>query len=515
MYRRPSLTYPEVPLYQGLEEAAERWPERTALVHGGNALTYAQLNAQADRFAAALAGLGAQKDDKVCLLLPNAPEFVVAFYGTLKAGGVVSALNPSYKEREVSYQYKESDAVALVTREDFYPVVQAASTSVPINAIVSSTEPVEGAHHFQALLDQSPPQPPKPPVNPKEDLASLPFTSGTTGYPKGVMLTHGNLDANWRQFVQAGGLGDEDALLLFLPLYHIYGTMLMGGGLMAGAQLVLQERFHPQETVALIQAHKPTVLYVVPPVLVFYNQLPDIEGFDWSSLKYVMSGAAPLSKEVALRFQERTGVTVLQGYGMTESSPVTHCNPPERAHIRVETVGPPVADTEQKVVDLDTGADLPPGEVGELLLRGPQVMKGYWKRPEENAAVLADGWLHTGDMAMLDADGYCTIVDRAKNMIKYKGFAIGPAELEDVLFEHPAVADCAVIGVPDQEAGEVPKAFVVKKADVAAQELLDFVAERVANYKQIRRLDFIDQIPKNPSGKILKRVLVEQERAQG
>jgi len=512
-YVRPALDYPETPLYRDLERAAEKWPDKVALVYGDQRMSYAQLNDRVDRLATALAARGVVKDDKVGLLLPNSPGFVISFFGVLKAGGVPSAMNPSYKEREVAYQYEESEAVALITRDDFYPVVQAAARNVPIEAIVVSREPLAGVAHFQTLIATHEPCPPRPAVNAKEDVASLPFTSGTTGSPKGVMLTHYNLNSNWRQYVKAGGVRYEDTLLLFLPLYHIYAAMLMGGGLQVGATLVLQERFHPQQTLDLVQTYQPTILYVVPPVLVLYNTLPEVEDVDWSSLKYVMSGAAPLATEVGLRFQERTGVTVLQGYGMTEASPVTHCNPPQRSQVKPDTVGPPVSDTLQKIVDLDTGQDLPLGEVGELLLRGPQVMKGYWKRPEEDAQVLADGWLHTGDVARIDADGYVTIVDRSKSMIKYKGFAIGPAELEAVLFEHSAVADCAVIGVPDAEGGEVPKAFVVRKGEVEAEELMAFVKEKVANYKQIRALQFVESIPKNPSGKILKRLLIERERA--
>lgn len=513
-YVRPSLEYPEIPLYQTFTDAAKRWPDNIALIYNDKEITYAELDEHIRRFATALAANGIGAGDKVCLLLPNSPEFVISFYGALRAGATPSAMNPAYKEREIAYQYQESDAVALITREDFYPVIESAKAEVDINAIVSSQSPIEGTLHFQSWIESHEPKPPVVDINPKEDIASLPFTSGTTGYPKGVMLTHHNLSSNWTQFAIAGKVNEEDKLLLFLPLYHIYGAMLMGGGLMAGATLILQERFDPKGTLEHIHKYRPTLLYVVPPVLVFYSSLPEAQQIDWTCIKYIMSGAAPLSKEVGLRFQEQMGVTVMQGYGMTEASPVTHCNPLEREDIKLETVGPPVPDTEQKIIDPETGEELPIGEVGELLIRGPQVMKGYWKRPEENEEILAGGWLHTGDIAKIDEDGYVTIMDRAKNMIKYKGFAIGPAELEDLLFEHPAVADCAVIGIDDEEGGEVPKAFVVKKADVEAQELMDFVADKVAGYKRIRALEFIDAIPKNPSGKILKRVLIEQERAK-
>jgi long-chain acyl-CoA synthetase len=511
LFMNETSAYPEIPLYETLEQAVAKWPNKPALVQDDQTLTYAELDDKINRFATALTALGVKSQDKICLLLPNSFEFVISFYGALKAGAVPSAMNPGYKEREIAYQYQESDAVALITREDFYPIVQAANAEANINAVVSSALPIEGTHHFQSMLEAES-NPAKPAVNSKDDIASMPFTSGTTGYPKGVMLTHHNLVSNWHQFSSVGDVNEKDTLLVFLPLYHIYGAMLMGGGLMAGVTLVLQERFHPQETLELLQKHRPTIFFLVPPVMVLYSNIPEAQQVDWSCVRYVMSGAAPLPAEVAQRFSEQMGVVVMQGYGMTETSPVTHCPSPNPDKIKLSTVGPPVANTEQKVINPDTGEELPIGEVGELLVRGPQVMKGYWKRPEENKEVLKDGWLHTGDVAKLDADGYVTIVDRSKNMIKYKGFAIGPAELEDLLFEHPAVADCAVIGIPDEEGGEAPKAFVVKKADVSDQELMDFVKEKVASYKQIRAVEFIEQIPKNPSGKILKRILVEREQ---
>ncbi len=513
-YARPSLNYPEVPLFQTFTDKAEGQPDNIALIYNDQQMTYGELHEKVKRFATALHANGIKQGDKVCLLLPNSPEFVISFYGASMIGATPSAMNPSYKEREIAYQYKESDAVALITREDFYPVIEAAKSEVNINAIVSSQSPMEGTLHFQSMIESNEPNPPSVSINSKEDIASLPFTSGTTGYPKGVMLTHYNLSSNWVQFAGAGEVDENDKLLLFLPLYHIYGAMLMGGGLMCGATLILQERFDPKGTLEHIHKYRPTLFYVAPPVLVFYSSLPEAQQIDWTCIKYIMSGAAPLPKEVGLRFQEQMNVMVMQGYGMTEASPVTHCHPIDAAQIDLDTVGPPVSDTEQKIIDPETGEDLPLGEVGELLIRGPQVMKGYWKRPEENEQILAGGWLHTGDIAKINENNHVIIMDRAKNMIKYKGFAIGPAELEDLLFEHPAVADCAVIGIPDAEGGEAPKAFVVKKADIEAQELMDFVAEKVASYKQIRALEFIDAIPKNPSGKILKRVLVEQEQAK-
>ncbi|MFQ6090491.1 MAG: class I adenylate-forming enzyme family protein, partial [Candidatus Bipolaricaulia bacterium] len=287
-------------------------------------------------------------------------------------------------------------------------------------------------------------------------------------------------------------------------------SMLMGGAIYAGATQVLMERFAPLETLELIERYRPTILYVVPPALLALINVENLADYDLSSLNYIVSAAAPLPKEVAEAAMRKIGVTVLQGYGLTETSPVTHANP--LGKIKLESIGPPVSDTEHKIVDLQTREDLGPGEVGELAIKGPQVMKGYWKRPEDTEEVFLGEWFLTGDVAWIDDENYAYIVDRAKDMIKYKGFSIGPAELEDVLFEHEAVKDCAVIGRPDPEAWEIPKAFVVATGDVTAEELMEFVAERVAGYKKIREIEFVEAIPKSPSGKILKRELVERSK---
>jgi long-chain acyl-CoA synthetase len=377
----------------------------------------------------------------------------------------------------------------------------------------------EGTIDFDELVGRMPgTRVESPPIRPREDLLALPYSSGTTGLPKGTMLTHANLVSNHIQCIAAGRITERDTLLIFLPFYHIYATMLMGAAVASGATQVIMERFEMATALSLVQRYRVTLFYAVPPVLLAMTQYPDLEKYDLRSVRYILSGAAPLPPEVGRRVQQRTGIPVLQGYGLTEASPLTHLNPVDRPEdVRLESVGLRISDEEEKIVDLATGKECAPGEVGELLVRGPHVMRGYWKAPEETAEALRDGWLHTGDIARRDADGYVYIVDRKKEMIKYKGFGVAPAELEAVLHEHPAVADCAVVGKPDPEAGEIPKAFVVLKpgTSASADEILRFVESKVAGYKKIRAVEFVDAIPKNPSGKILRRLLKERASDSG
>jgi long-chain acyl-CoA synthetase len=328
------------------------------------------------------------------------------------------------------------------------------------------------------------------------------------------MLSHRNLVSNHLQFVTAGGISSSDVTLIYLPLYHIYGVLLTGCFLAVGATQVLLERFDPTRILDLCEQHGVTWFFAVPPVILALANTPDLSKL--KTVRYLMNAAAPLPLDPARKLQERTGITILQAYGLTESSPDTHLSPTDPSLMRLESVGLPVSNTEQKIVDIETGTrELSPGEDGEVVVRGPQVMRGYWKSPEETARVLRDGWLYTGDIGHLDPDGWLFVVDRKKEMIKYKAFSIAPAELEAMLLEHPAVLDAAVIGVPDDEAGEVPKGFVVLRPgqQVTAEELIVLVNGRLAGYKKLHYLEFIDAIPKLPSGKILRRALKERERA--
>jgi acyl-CoA synthetase (AMP-forming)/AMP-acid ligase II len=357
-------------------------------------------------------------------------------------------------------------------------------------------------------------------VDPRRDLAVLPYSSGTTGLPKGVMLTHYNLVANILQSSCVMTALDEDSTMLgVLPFFHIYGlVVIMNLGLYRGATIVTMPRFELEACLEAIQKYRITYANVVPPMVLALAKHPAVDKYDLSSLRGVFSGAAPLGENVAAAAGARLGCPVIQGYGLTETSPVTHVTRVDSERIRVGGIGPPIPNTEAKILDVSTGAELGPGQEGEICVRGPQVMRGYLNRPEATAAMIdPEGWLHTGDVGYVDEEGCFFVVDRVKELIKYKGMQIAPAELEAVLLAHPAVADAAVIPVPNEEAGEMPKAFVVLRGEATAEQIMAFVAERVAPYKKIRCLEIADQIPKSPSGKILRRVLVqrERERAQG
>jgi long-chain acyl-CoA synthetase len=338
----------------------------------------------------------------------------------------------------------------------------------------------------------------------------LPYSSGTTGLPKGVMLSHRNVVTNHHQFIRAAGVTADDVLMMFLPLTHIYGILLMGGACCTGARQVLLERFDLNEVVRLVEQERATWLFAVPPVMLALASAPGLDPARFSSLRFIMSAAAPLAPDIGRRVMRRLDVQVMQAYGLTEASPATHFSPLDSGGIRLETCGVPIADTECRIVDQAQGDQvLGPGDLGEVVIRGPQVMQGYWNAPADTASALRHGWLHTGDIGHADADGYLTLVDRKKEMIKYKGFSIAPAELEAALLEHPDVADCAVVGLPDAEVGERPMGFVVPREgcvfDSVAVET--FMAGRLAGYKQVRSWQVVSVIPRTPSGKILRRLL--------
>ena len=521
---RPSLEYPRIPYDRMLTHAAARWPENVAVVCRDVSVTYRELDALANRFAHALARLGVKRGERVCLFMSNCTEYVIAFYAIARIGGVVTPMNPSYREREVEYQLDDSEAVAAVVQTELLSIVETARGRlrhlrhvIPVGAGAPSGG---GLHSFPALIAPEPSTAPAAAGVGWDDIVALPYSSGTTGFPKGVLLSHKNLVCNNIQMVAGGRFRETDRLMIFLPFYHIYGAMLMGASVYAGATAVLMERFEPTECMRLIRKHEITLFFVVPPVLVMLAAWPDLKDHDLRAVRFAMCGAAPLAPEVGRRFTELTGVPVVQGYGLTEASPLTHLNAVHDQSLNVpESVGLLAHDTEQKVVDVETGERiLGPGEVGEICVRGPQVMEGYWKAPEATAAAIRDGWLYTGDIGYVDARGYTFIQDRKKEMIKHKGFGIAPAEIEALLFEHPGVADAAVIGKPDAEAGEVPKAFVVRRPShprLTEAELIAFATGRLANYKAVREVEFVDAIPKTASGKILRRVLKQQELDRG
>ena len=511
------------PLHQLLIQAAQRHGNKTAIIDGDRRFSYVELKDKAASLASAFAGLGIEKGDRVAIFAPNCAEFVISFYAISWAGAVVTTLNPAYREREVEFQLRDSGAKALILSADLYPVVSSMvhRMSGLDHVILIGGDEANGVLSLEKLIDGAEGPPSQLVIDPEEDTVALPYSSGTTGLPKGVILTHYNLTSNVEQLVnrnnELAAPKEQDVILIHLPLYHIYGmNVLMNPAVAVGATQVMMARFDMDMFLRLLSEHKVTMLFTVPPVVLGLTQYPGIKNYDLSALRLCFAGAAPLSAELQDKLQTVLGIPTVQGYGLTETSPVTNSDFVEPERRRSGSVGPAMPNTEEMVVDLESGEkETPRGEVGELIVRGPQVMKGYWNNPEATAETIRDGWLYTGDMAKMDDDGYVYIVDRKKELIKYKGFQVAPAELEALLLEHPAISDAAVIGKPDLEAGEVPKAFVVGNGgEVTADEVMEYIAGQVATFKRIREVEFVDQIPKNSSGKVLRRVLVEQERQQ-
>ncbi len=510
--------YPEIPLFQALRNSAILMPESPTILHPKK-MTIKEIDSLSDKLATALADLGVKKGNTVALYMWNSPEFVVAFFGVLKTGATVTALNPSFKEKDAKHQLEDSESVAVIFDEELHSVIMAIQDKLPKlkNKIAVGEEKHPDACLFKELIENYPANPPDVKIDPKKDLAVIQYTSGTTGLPKGCMLTHYNLMSCAFQLLLMHGLQTtrDDILLAHLPFYHSYGmAVIMCPSVFFGLRMVIQKRFDPQEFLELIQKFKVTIVTTVMPVITGLAQFPElVKEYDLSSLRYINNGAVPIALKTAKKFEELTGVTVSQGYGLSETSAVSHTNP--LTQIRLDSVGVPIPDTEQKIVDVETGSkELPPGEVGEIIIRGPQVMMGYWKRPEDTAETIRDGWLYTGDLGKIDKDGYLYIVDRKKEIIKCMGFTIGPADLEAVLLQHPSVADCAVVGKPDPTYAEIPKAYVALRpgAKATEQELIEFVAEKVAGYKKIREVEFVDVIPRSLSGKVLRKEFIERER---
>jgi long-chain acyl-CoA synthetase len=509
-----TLSYPDVPLHEVMRATARRFPTRIALRHRGRTISFDSFDRESNRLAHGLVSLGVMAGDRVGLYLPNCPEFALGFYAASKAGAIACPVNPSYREFELTRQLDDLGVTVLLTSESQLLVVSAARTrwkTVREVIVVGDTahDGGDGLRSYTSVVADAPDAPLPFDVSP-DDLVALPYSSGTTGLPKGVMLTHRNLVSNHIQFGTGCRLGPDDRFLVYLPLSHIYGVALMGLAMWSGAEQVLLERFDLTTLARLVDQHQVTWLHVVPPVLLALAESPDVDPVQFRSVKYALSAAAPLAPDVARRVTERFGFPVIQAYGLTETSPATHLSPLDLGLIKIGSGGVPVADTEQRVVDVETGTRvLAAGEIGEIAVRGRQVMRGYWNAPEETARVIRDGWLYTGDIGWVDDEAYVFIVDRKKEMIKYKSFSIAPAELEAALLEHPDVADCAVTAVPDREAGEVPKAFVVCRTGttIDLDQLGRFMAERVAGYKQIRQWAVVASIPRTPSGKILRRHL--------
>jgi len=513
----PDVQIPDTSLVPFVLQRAADLGDKTAIVCGvtGRSYTYAGLAKAIRQVAAGLAARGVRKGDVVGLVSPNTPDFAVVFYAVTTLGAICSTVNPIATAEEIGAQFADSEATLLVTIPELYDKCETAArlASTVREIVVFGTH--ERAVPYAELFAHGD-QPPQVDIDPANDVCALPYSSGTSGIPKGVMLTHRNLVANLEQMRgPAKMLEETDVVIGVLPFFHIYGmVVIMGGALVAGATIVSLPRFDLEGFLGALQTHRVTYANVVPPILLAMAKHPVVANYDLSALRTLFSGAAPLGAELSSAVEQRLGCRVRQGYGLTETSPVTHFHPLESDVVIGSSVGPAIPNTQCRIVDPLTETDVATGERGELWIHGPQVMKGYFNKPEATAACLdADGWFHTGDVAVADERGWFSIVDRVKELIKYKGLQVAPAELEAVLLSNPAIADAAVIPVPDDDAGEVPKAFIVARSPLSAEDVMAFVAERVSPYKKVRLVEFVESIPKSPSGKILRRLLVDRERA--
>jgi len=505
--RYPDVDIPAVPITEYVLRRADELAHRRAIedVGSGRGYTFGELKGAVHALAGGLQAKGIGPGSTVAIMAPNLPEYAVVFHGVAVAGATNTTLNPTYTAEEIRHQLQDSGAELLVTIGMFLDTARAAIEGTAVTEIVT-LDAAEGTTPLTALFGDPIGQ---VEVDTAEHVVVLPYSSGTTGLPKGVMLTHRNLVANIAQCNPVLEVsGDDEVAIAALPFFHIYGMQVLMNGLLAnGVQILSMPRFDLQQALEAIQEQKVTRFFAVPPMVLALAKHPMVDEYDLSSLRMVFSGAAPLGAELAEEAATRIGTEVVQGYGMSELSPVSHATPP--GEYRPGTSGVAVPNTECRIVDAD-GNDQDVGGRGELWVRGPQVMKGYLNNEEATRHTIdEEGWLHTGDVAELDEAGHYSIVDRVKELIKYKGFQVPPAELEALLLTHPKIADCAVIGIPDPEAGELPKAFVTLAPgqEMTAAEVQEFVAGKVATYKQVRQVEFIDEIPKSASGKILRRFL--------
>jgi acyl-CoA synthetase (AMP-forming)/AMP-acid ligase II len=511
----PDVEIPHVPLTPFVLQHAAHLGTKPAFIDAssGRTLTYGELADGVQRVASGLARRGFQKGDVLAICSPNIPEYPLAFHAAVSLGGIVTGINPMWTAGEIAHQLVDSGARYLLTTPDALDrALEAAARSDVREVFVIGEDP--RAMSFATLLADNGSAAPDVHIDAREDLAALPYSSGTSGLPKGVMLTHRSLVAGLCQFTAAESVSENEVVLTVPPFFHMYGMCLMSAICLQSATIVTVPRFDIATCLRSIEGYGVTRAHLLPPIVLNLANEPLVGDYDLSTLRLIHCGAAPLGEEVGRRVTARLGCPIKQGYALTECYPAMRMMLAAPGMDDCASVGRCVPNTECRVVDPVTGSDVEPGQPGELWLRGPQVMKGYLHRPDATAEVLdADGWLRTGDIGRADAEGHVTIVDRLKELIKVKGYQVAPAELEAVLLSHPAVADAAVIPIPNEGAGELPKAFVVLKEDSTAEDIMIFVAARVAPYKKVRRVEFVDQIPKSASGKILRRVLVERERA--
>jgi long-chain acyl-CoA synthetase len=553
--RPHSIDYPVIPVYQFLNSTAVRRPDTVALRFGGMELTYQEVLTLTHRFANALRSRGVKKGDRVAIHLVNSPQFMIAYYALLKLGAVFVPCSPLSVDRELIHQIVDSGAETLITLDLFFGTVGSVLEKTGVkNLIVTSLAdcypvataqvkmlkkiPIDKGEDFVALLEEGSPDPVNEPIDPKRDLAHLAYTGGTTGLAKGVMLTHYNVAVNTMQCYHwfAGGVpvyedgilttdmsvtmkdfgggtasvGEGFVALVVVPWFHAMGVVgYLNQPVYAASTMIVFARFDPTEYLRAVDKYKANILGGAPQLYIPLVEHPDFKKVDTSRIVLAVSGAAPLPREVLKKMLSAFSGLVTEAFGMTETSMLAIANPPSREALKPGSVGLPVFDTDAKVVDISTGAELGPGKDGEICVRGPQNMQGYWNNPEETARTLIDGWIHTGDVGYYDEDGYFFITDRKKDMIIYKGYNVYPRQIEEVLFEHPSVVHCGVVGKPDEHGGEIPVAFVklAEGAHVTEQQIMDFANERLAHYKHVREVRFVDDIPTNMAGKVLKRVL--------
>jgi long-chain acyl-CoA synthetase len=530
-----SIDYPEIPLHDILIRTAKKYPNQFAIDYCGNEITYQELDLFSNYFAAGLAKLGVKKGDRIALFLPNIPQFIIAYFGILKVGAVVTTISPLYRDREVKYQLINSGAKSIVTLNSLFPIVEKIWQKTKLKNIILTTTtwqlPCVDCSQFDSINKEnilffekiitknSFSIIPKVKINPKVDLAALQYTGGTTGRAKGAMLTHMNLVSNTIMFatwIQA--IGSYEKFLVALPLFHIYGmTTSMNVPIYSAAKMVLIPKFDPNNILQIIQNKKITVFCGVPTMYSILLANKNIHKFNLTSIRTCISGASPLPPQVQKEFMTITKGFLAEGYGLSEASPVTHCNPLDKTMktVRVGSIGLPLPDTYAKILDFNNHKkELPIGEIGELAIKGPQVMLGYWQNPAETALVLKDDWLLTGDIGKMDDNGYFYITDRKKDLIKYKDYSVYPREIEDVIYENSDVKLCAVVGKPVPLVGEIPKAFVVlkDKAKLSGEEIMAFVNEKVAPYKALREVEFRKNLPLSSVGKVLRRILHDEEK---
>lgn len=530
------LTYPRVPLHSLLDETAAKAPVNSCTNFFGKRLTYRQIKDLSDRFASSIRNLGVRKRDRVILMLPNSPQFLIAYYGLLKAGAVVVPLNPLSVERELKFFLTDSGAEVLITIPLFLEKVVSLKGKTPLKHIVCSRLAdflpfpltlIQGFQEwrliqrvgrsvvvdFKDLLRKAVPPDWHPEPVPLDEMAVLIYSGGTTGIAKGIMLSQFNLVSNAHQIITWANLTDEQGVLAVIPFFHGFGmNVVMNSAVKAGGEMFLMPRFSAKGVAKAIQKYKPSFFIGVPALFVLLSNLPNIERYDFSSLRGIFVGAAPLTQAIKDEFEKKTGGRMIEGYGLTESTTAIMANPYHGMH-KVGSIGIPFPDVDVKIVSLEDGRDLGPGELGEIVLRSPSVMLGYYNNPEETRKTIVDGWLYTGDIGYIDQDGYFYITDRKKDLIIVSGFNVFPREIDELIYQHPKVKEGITVGIPDPKKGECIKVYIVLKQGESAtpEEFIAYFKERLTPYKVPSIVEFRTELPKSMIGKILRRVLREEE----